>query len=65
VAIAGGASTVNQYLAAGLVDELHLHVAPVLVGRGERLFEGVDDLRLTPVQVVGTAKAIHVKYRIG
>jgi len=41
VAIAGGAATVNQYLAAGLIDELRLHLAPVLLGRGERLFEGV------------------------
>src|SRR5215216_2357255 len=41
VAIAGGAQTVNQYLAARLVDELRLHIAPVVVGAGERLFDGV------------------------
>jgi dihydrofolate reductase len=64
VAIAGGASTVNQYLAAGLVDELHLHVAPVLLGGGERLFEGVPRLALEPVQVVGSPGVTHVKYRI-
>jgi dihydrofolate reductase len=65
VAIAGGASTVNQYLAAGLIEVLHLHIAPTLLGRGERLFEGVADLDLTPIQVVGTDKATHVKYRVG
>lgn len=39
VAIAGGAATVNQFLNAGLIDELRLHITPVLLGRGERLFE--------------------------
>ena len=42
VAVAGGCSTVQQYLRAGLIDEFELHVAPVLLGRGERLFDGVD-----------------------
>jgi dihydrofolate reductase len=41
IAIAGGAGTVNQYLAAGLIDELRLHIAPVVLGAGERLFDGV------------------------
>ena len=44
VSIAGGAATVNQYLAAGAIDELRLHVAPVVLGAGERLFEGVGPL---------------------
>ena len=44
--IAGGASTVNQYLAAGAIDELRLHVAPVVLGVGERLFDGVGPLSL-------------------
>ncbi len=42
VRIGGGASTVQQYLRAGLVDELHLVIAPVLVGAGERLFDHLD-----------------------
>ncbi len=46
VAIAGGAATVNQYLAAGLLDELRLHVAALLLGAGERLFEGVGNALL-------------------
>jgi dihydrofolate reductase len=44
VRIGGGASTVRQYLEAGLVDLLHVPIAPVLLGRGERLFEGLGDL---------------------
>jgi dihydrofolate reductase len=66
VAIAGGASTINQALAAGLLDELHLHIAPILLGRGERLFDGVPaDLALRPVQVVSSPTVTHVKYAVG
>src|SRR4051794_37432082 len=43
VAIAGGASAVRQYLAAGLLDELHLHITPVVLGRGERLLGARGD----------------------
>jgi len=42
VRIGGGASTIRQYLQAGLIDELHLAISPVLLGRGEPLFEGID-----------------------
>ena len=52
VSIAGGAATVNQYLAAGAIDELRLHVAPVVLGVGERLFEGVGPLSLEKLDVV-------------
>src|SRR5512138_466503 len=44
IALAGGAKAAQQYLARGLVDEMALSQVPVLLGRGERLFEGVDDL---------------------
>jgi len=64
VAIAGGAATVNQYLAAGLIDELRLHVAPVLLGAGERLFEGVGDLNLELLGTSGTELVAHLTYRI-
>jgi len=64
VAIAGGASTVQQYLAAGLLDELYLHIAPVVLGAGERLLEHVGDPRLEPVEVVATPAATHVRYRV-
>jgi dihydrofolate reductase len=66
VEIAGGASTVNAYLQAGLIDELHLHIVPVLLGAGERLFDGVPNtLHLEPVQVIGSPGVTHVKYRVG
>jgi dihydrofolate reductase len=62
VLIAGGAATVNQYLAAGLVDEVNLHIAPVVLGAGERLFEGVGRLELTPVAARHTDLVTHVRY---
>jgi dihydrofolate reductase len=64
VAIAGGAATVNQFLAAGLVDELTLHIAPVVLGAGERVFDGVPGLRLQ--QTVGRAASLvtHVHYQV-
>jgi dihydrofolate reductase len=64
VAIAGGASTINQYLAAGLLDELHLHIVPVVLGGGARLLEGVGDPTLEPVEVVASPAVTHVKYRV-
>jgi dihydrofolate reductase len=64
VQVAGGASAVQQYLAAGLLDELHLHIAPVLLGAGERLLENVGDPTLEPVAVVGSPAVTHVKYRV-
>jgi dihydrofolate reductase len=64
VSIAGGASAINQYLGAGLLDELHLHVVPVILGTGERLFEDVGDPALEPVEVVASPAATHVKYRV-
>ncbi|MGI5325134.1 dihydrofolate reductase family protein [Actinomadura nitritigenes] len=63
VAVAGGASTVNQYLAAGLIDELRLHVAPVVLGAGERLFTGVGSLDLEPAGVTPTDLVTHLTYR--
>ncbi len=66
VEIAGGAATVNAYLAAGAIEELYLHISPTVLGAGERLFAGVSpDLRLEPVQVIGSPSVTHVKYRVG
>jgi dihydrofolate reductase len=64
VTIAGGASAVRQYLAAGLLDELYLHIAPVILGAGERLLEDVGDPTLEPVEVIGSPSVTHVKYRV-
>jgi len=65
VDIAGGASTVRQAFAAQAIDELVLDIVPVLLGEGERLFDGVDDPGLEPIDVVHSAHATHIRYRIG
>ena len=64
VAIAGGASAVRQYLAAGRLDELYLHIVPILLGAGERLLEDAGDPSLEPVKVVASPAVTHVKYRV-
>ncbi|MDA7416310.1 dihydrofolate reductase family protein [Xenophilus arseniciresistens] len=63
IRIGGGASTIRQYLDAGLIDELHIAIAPVLLGSGERLFDNTADLRARGYQCVQFAasdKAAHV-----
>jgi dihydrofolate reductase len=64
IAVAGGAAVVNQFLAAGFIDELRLHVAPVLMGKGERLFEGVGDVTLEPLSARNTKFVTHLRYRV-
>ena len=64
VRIAGGASTVRQAFAAGVVEELTLDVAPVLLGAGERLFDGIDDPGLELVDVGVSPLANHLRYRV-
>jgi dihydrofolate reductase len=65
VRIGGGASTIRQYLREGLIDEMHFAIAPVLLGTGERLFEGVDlrTLGYECVKFVASEKATHVVIR--
>ncbi len=64
LAIAGGASTVRQAFAAGAIGEITLHVVPVLLGGGERLFDGVEDPGLELVEVIPSRHATHVRYRV-
>jgi dihydrofolate reductase len=64
VSICGGAATVNQYLAAGAIDELRLHVVPLILGAGERLFDGVVDVELEQVSAVQTELVTHLTYRL-
>jgi dihydrofolate reductase len=65
VSIAGGASIVQQCLRAGLLDELTVHTAPVLLGGGTRLLEdGLPPKRLEIVDVVNGPLATHVRYRL-
>jgi dihydrofolate reductase len=64
VSLAGGANVARQYLAAGLVDEMEINLVPTLLGRGERLFDGVgDDLRgLELVRTVAAPKVTHLRF---
>ena len=64
VRVGGGANTIQQYFRAGLVDEMHVAIAPILLGRGERLFEGVDlpALGYECVQYVASENATHVVF---
>ena len=64
IAIAGGASIVNQYLAAGCIDELRTHIAPSTLGAGERLFDDVPPLRLELVAVRAASLVTHINYRV-
>ena len=63
VALGGGANVARQYLKAGLVDEMEIHLAPILLGAGERLFEGVKDLGgLEHVRTVAAPNVVHLKF---
>jgi dihydrofolate reductase len=65
VLIVGGAEVINQYLSAGLVDELELHVVPLVLGGGARLFAGLGPgLRLEQVRAIEAPGVTHVKYRV-
>jgi dihydrofolate reductase len=67
VAVAGGADVVQQYLKAGLLDELQLHVVPVLLGDGVRLFEdhlGTDQVELECTRVIQSPAVTHLRYRV-
>src|SRR3954447_13184641 len=62
VDIAGGASTVRQALNAGVIDELTIDIAPVLLGSGERMFDGVETFSFEPVEVLHSPLATHIRY---
>jgi dihydrofolate reductase len=64
VEIAGGAATVAQYLQAGLLDELVLHMVPVVVGDGARLWDGVAGVAMEPTEVIASPRVTHIRYRI-
>ena len=64
ISVAGGASTIDQFLAAGLLDELRLHIAPIVLGAGERLFAGSGPLELRPVASRTASLVTHVTYRL-
>lgn len=63
VRLGGGASTVRQYLKAGLVDHLHLAVSPVILGAGEPIYDGWDVSTFERTETVGSDQVLHVVYR--
>jgi dihydrofolate reductase len=66
VALAGGARAAREYLAAGLVDEMEIHLVPVLLGGGERMLDGIDDLHgLRQVRAVAAPGVTHLKFARG
>jgi dihydrofolate reductase len=63
VSLAGGANAAQQYLSAGLVDEMEISLVPILLGAGEQLFEGIRDLGgLRPVRTVAVPDVTHLKF---
>jgi dihydrofolate reductase len=66
VSIGGGANTIRQFLRAGLVDELQIHLAPLLLGGGVRLFDdlGTDEVKLQSTRVVESPAVTHLKFRV-
>jgi len=63
ILVAGGANTINQYLAAGLIEEFELHIVPFLRGEGARVLVGAN-LKLEPIRVVDGGEVTHLKYRV-
>jgi dihydrofolate reductase len=71
VAVAGGGSLLRQVISAGLLDQLELHIAPVLIGDGMRLFDPAgldltddDAIELTPTRVIDTPEVTHIRYGV-
>ena len=64
VMISGGASVIQQYLAAGLVDEFWVHITPIILGAGERLLENVGDVQVDQMQAIDAPGVTHIKYRV-
>jgi dihydrofolate reductase len=66
IQIAGCADIVRQFIEAGMLDELQIHLAPVLLGEGVRLFGGIDpqSVELEPTRVIDSPRVTHLRYRV-
>jgi dihydrofolate reductase len=66
VAIAGGANTIQQFLRAGLIDQVQIHIAPLLLGGGIRLFDnlGTGEIEVERTRVIESPNVTHLKFRI-
>jgi dihydrofolate reductase len=66
VSLGGGADVAQQYLKAGLIDEMQITIAPLLLGGGTRLLDNLEgaEVELEPVRVIGAPEVAHLKYRV-
>ncbi len=66
VRVSGGANTIQQFIRAGLVDELRIHLAPMLLGKGVRLLDHLtpEELKLEPLEVIHSPQVTHLSYRV-
>jgi dihydrofolate reductase len=64
ICVAGGAATAQQFLQAGLIDEIQIHLVPILLGGGLRLFEHLDAATLEQTRVLVSPNVTHLRYRI-
>ena len=64
VSLAGGANVAQEYLQAGLLDELQIHLVPVFLGGGVRLFDGLEPIELETMRVIESDAVTHLKYRV-
>jgi dihydrofolate reductase len=66
IQISGGADIVRQFIEAGMLDELQIHLAPVLLGDGVRLFDGIDPdaVELEVTRVIDSPRVTHLRYRV-
>jgi dihydrofolate reductase len=64
ISVAGGANIVQQFLKAGLLDEIQIHLVPVLFGGGRRLFEGINNMEFEPARVIASPGVTHLSYHM-
>jgi dihydrofolate reductase len=64
ISIAGGANAIQQFIKAGLLDELQIHIVPVLLGGGVRLLENLGDPKLEKIRVIDSPLVTHLKFKI-
>jgi len=64
ISISGGANTIQQFIKAGLLDELQIHIVPILLGGGTPLLTNLDDVALEKIRVIDSPLVTHIKYRV-
>jgi dihydrofolate reductase len=64
VSVAGGASAIQQFIRAGLLDELQIHIVPVLLGGGTPLFDNLGDVKLEKIRVIDSPMVTHLKFNV-